>query len=175
LGDLAVNDAEVVARLGASAGIVRKAHPSGGVAYAYAFFPGLQHWLALEGRSVAALPEITDAAPRAWASLPVIDAERRKPNDAFRHAVASVPGVEVAVVRSAKGVALVLFNWTGRPLPKGSVDVTLLGRDTFALAFHGDKSALKPRRTAEGTTVTVPLETVDVVRLCHRTDDPECR
>ena len=44
-----------------------------------------------------------------------------------------------------------------------------------ALAFHGDLSALTPRRTAEGTTVTVPLETVDVVRLCHRADDPECR
>ena len=175
LGELVVNDAEVVARLGTSAGITRKAHPSGGVAYAYAFFPGLQHWLALEGRSVAALPEITSPAPRLWASLPAQDAERRKPSDAFRHARASVPGVEAAVVRSEKGVAIVLFNWTGRPLAKGSVDVTLFGRDTFALGFHGDRTPLTPRRTAEGTTVTVPLETVDVVRLCHRTDDPECR
>ncbi|MFO0644349.1 MAG: hypothetical protein U0183_34335 [Polyangiaceae bacterium] len=175
LGELVVNDAEVVARLGTSAGITRKTHPSGGVAYAYAFFPGLQHWLALEGRSVAALPETTSPAPRVWASLPAQDAERRKPNEAYRHARTSVPGVEAAVVRSAKGVAIVLFNWTGRPLPQGSVDVTLLGRDTFALAFHGDLSALTPRRTAEGTTVTVPLETVDVVRLCHRADDPECR
>lgn len=175
LGELVVNDAEVVARLGTSAGITRKAHPSGGVAYAYAFFPGLQHWLALEGRSVAALPETTSPAPRVWASLPAQDAERRKPSDAFRHARTSVPGVEAAVVRSTKGVAIVLFNWTGRPLPQGSVDVTLLGHDTFALAFHGDLSALTPRRTADGTTVTVPLETVDVVRLCHRTFDPECR
>jgi len=175
LGEIVPSDGEVVARLGDAAGIVRKRHPSGGVGYAYAFFPGLQHWLALEGRSLAALPEITSSAPRVWASLAVIDAEQRRPRPDYRQATTSVPGVEAAVVRSAKGVAVVLFNWTGRPLPHGTVDVTLPGRDAFALAFHGDTSPIGLRRVEGGTAFTVPLETVDVVRLCHRADDPECR
>lgn len=174
VGRFTTAGAEVLARLGAQPALTRTRWPSGGMALQYAFFPGMQHWLHAEARNAAALPMSHLPEYRAWAALAPANVERARPRGALRPATTSVPGVEVAVVRAPKGTALVLFNWTGAPLPRG-VTVTLHDPGPFTLAVRDEQSPVTLKAVSGGVELTVPLDTVEVVRLCRERGVRDCR
>ncbi len=167
--------ADILARVGKEPELSLRRWPGGGQALLYGFHPGLQHWLSQDARSVRTLPTGFAREAREWAALAVANAERARPPGTFRVARSSVPGVEVAPVVSKKGTALLLFNWTGAPLPGGVVTLTLTDRGPFALAFRDDRIPVALKPVAEGVELTVPLDTVEIVRLCRDRSDPDCR
>lgn len=174
VGRFVTAGAEVLARLGGEPAIARRRWPSGGVALQYAFFPGMQHWLHAEARNAAALPTGHRPEFRAWAALAPVNVERARPPGALRPATTSVPGVEAAVVRAPKGTALVLFNWTGARLA-GGVTVTLRDPVPFTIAVRDEQTPVPLRAVPGGVELTVPLDTVEVVRLCREPGVRDCR
>jgi len=173
-GRFTASGAEVLARLGGEPAISRRRWPSGGAALQYGFFPGLQHWLQAEGRNAAALPTGHHPEQRAWAALAPANIERARPPGTLRPAITSVPGVEAAVVRAPKGTALVLFNWTGAPLPRG-VTITLYDPRPFTIAVRDEQTPVAFRPVRGGVELTVPLDKVEVVRLCREQGVRDCR
>ena len=173
-GRFTASGAEVLARIGGQPAISRQRWPSGGAALQYGFFPGLQHWLHAEARNAAALPTGHRPEYRAWAALVPTNLERARPPGALRPAITSVPGVEAAVVRAPRGTALVLFNWTGAPLPRG-VTITLHDPGPFTVAVRDEQTPVALRAVRGGVELTVPLDTVEVVRLCREPGVRDCR
>jgi hypothetical protein len=135
-----------------------------GTAIAYAFFPGLQY--AASADNSAALGFFDPAAlPSGWGDLqrqvavePAVLAGTSQP------VVVSTPGVEADLLKSDRGDAIVLLNWTDKPLSQLTITVP------NAAAFQRIRSAqgvdLQTQVNAGGSlTITLPIQNVDVLML----------
>lgn len=123
----------------------------------YAFFPGWQYWVSPDRSDRSHLPRGWGKWQRHVAVAPARRAQTPRP------AWASVQGVEVCRLQSEKGVALVLLNWTDRPLAK--VTITVPKVPGIRKVTSVERSPITG--AAEGDTVklTLPLKSVDVLLL----------
>jgi hypothetical protein len=150
-------DAKVAAKLkGGGAGITVNAYGRGRTV-ATAFFPGWQYWLSPDYADTTRLPHGWSDPLRTVAVAPVRLANT--PRTAF----ASREGVEVCRLQSAKGIALVLLNWTGDPLSSITVTVPKAGR--FTRVTSVERGTVSADTSGETVKVTLPLKSVDVLML----------
>lgn len=144
-------------------------HPHGrGVAYAYAFFPGWQYWCTAT-HPLHLLPNIlrahTDRLPHGWsdsdrllATLPA-----RLANTP-RSVVTSQVAVEARRLQSARGIAIVLLNWTAAPIESLKVSVPAIGE--FRRITSVKRGPLNNTSTNKASaSVSLPLDDVDVLLL----------
>ncbi len=139
-----------------AAGVVARGYEKGSVLL-YAFFPGWQYWVSPDRSDRSRLPRGWGEWQRHVAVAPARLARTSRP------AWASVQGVEVCRLQSEKGVALVLLNWTDRPLDK--VTITVPRVPGIRKVTSVERSPITG--AAEGDTVklTLPLKSVDVLLL----------
>ncbi len=126
-----------------------------GRAFGYAFFPGLQYWLTPDRSQRERLPRNWGAEQRRLAVAPARMA--RTP----RAVTVSREGVEACRLQSEKGIAVVLLNWTGEPVR--SLTVTVPRSAAFGRVTSLEKGRLRPVAAGDQVTVTLPLESVDVL------------
>jgi hypothetical protein len=131
-----------------------------GVAYTYAFFPGWQYMATATHPTTASfqdrLPRNWSEADRLLATLPA-----RLANTP-RSVQLSHSAVEARRLQSDAGIAVVLFNWTGAPLP----EITAVVRDArpfprVTSLRHGP--LLGQAVDGANLRVTLPLDNVDVL------------
>lgn len=167
-----VGTGTLLARIGNAPALTEQRIPGAGAAVLYSFYPGLQYWLTRVARDADSLPSWDDGMRR-WATLPAetTEAELGAP---LSPVSVSVPGVEVVAMESAKGFALVAFKWDASA-STGAVTIQLRTPRTLRMGRRGDNDPVTLTRTSSGYDVTVPLDSVDVIRLCETTADPACR
>lgn len=125
----------------------------------FGYWPGVTYWLSSDRSRQDRLPSDWSASARRMATLGARVAQAARP------VTTSVPGVEACWLESAEGVAIVLLNWTGRPLEKLRVDVRVEGA-AFRKVASAELGELRVDRGEGGSlTTTLPLETVDVLLL----------
>jgi hypothetical protein len=82
-------------------------------------------------------------------------------------AKADVPVVEASLLSGEKGAALVLVNYTYRPIDSLSVEMRL-PPDAVGEAVSTEGKAVAVEKTAGGVRLRLPLEWTDVVVLPKR-------
>jgi len=143
--------------------ITRNRHGRG-TTYAYAFFPGWQYW------STATHPNreqhiLSDRMPWGWSArdrllitLPARFAETP------RSVRLSQECVEARRLQSGRGIAVVLLNWNGTPVPSLTVSIdNPAGFRRVTSVKHGVLQNMSPERAH--VSVQLPLTDVDVLLL----------
>jgi hypothetical protein len=151
--DVAAADRLAVFDDGAAAG-ARVAHGRGRV-IAFGFLPGLAYSPFKKGQTT--LDEVWPAGPRDLLRLP-LEAAGVGPV-----AQADAPVVETSLLAGPRGSALVLVNYTYRPIQRLRVEVQLPHAVGKAVSTEG--AAVSVQKTERGVAVELPVEWTDVVLL----------
>lgn len=128
-----------------------------GRALAYSFFPGVQYWLTAERGSLKNLPRNWGATQRAV----VVEAARLAKTP--RPVEVGTPGVEACLLRSEKGIAVVLLNWTDEPIENLTVSLADVGKHRKVSSVAG--GVLKGSVTRNSMKISLPLNNVDVLMV----------
>jgi len=170
---LTLNGAQAVATVKPRTGVgterpaITRHRHGNGTAYAYAFFPGWQYWCtathAVHLRDT--LRVHTDRLPRHWSTtdrlLATLPAQLA---NTPRSVVTSQAAVEARRLQSARGIAVVLLNWTGEPIPSLNVDIASIGE--FRRITSVKRGPLNNTSLNKAdASVSLPLEDVDVLLL----------
>jgi hypothetical protein len=133
-----------------------------GTALTYGFFPGLQYWVSQYVESPVydnphALPK-WGKAERQIAVAPARLAKTPRPVT-LSHEV-----FEACRLESSKGIAIVLLNWTGEPIPALTVTVPDIGMFTNTVKL-ADGTVINYSISGTTLTVIVSMQYVDVLMI----------
>jgi Beta-galactosidase trimerisation domain len=133
-----------------------------GNAITYGFFPGLQYWVSQYVESPVynnphALPK-WGKAERQIAVAPARLAKTPRPVT-LSHEV-----FEACRLESSKGIAIVLLNWTGEPIPALTVTVPDIGMFTNTVKL-ADGTVINHSTLGTTLTVIVSMQYVDVLMI----------
>jgi hypothetical protein len=128
-----------------------------GLAFAYAFFPGWQYWASADHTGGGRLPLGWGREERDAAIAPARFAHVDRPVAVDREVV------EACRLESARGIAIVLLNWTGAPIE--SLAVTVPRAKHFRNVRSAERGPLAAATKGDGIEVTLPLTDVDVLML----------
>lgn len=133
-------------------------HPFGnGTALAYGYYPGAQYWGSPDRSDRTHLPRDWSEALRLPAVAPARLAHTPTP------VIVSTAGVEACRLESPKGIAVVLLNWTDRPLK--SVKITIPGAGKFRKVTSVERGPVGGVLHRGAAAVELPLKSVDVLLL----------
>jgi hypothetical protein len=123
----------------------------------YESWPGDEYYRSRERSHAGGLPSGWDAGLRRTAVLPARLARVAPPVSADREVV------EVQRLDSRAGTAVVLLNWTGRPIP--ALTVRVRGAGALRSARSVESGEVTVRRDGADALVRLPLRDVDVLKL----------
>lgn len=128
-----------------------------GRAIVYGFYPGWQYWASANRRNPTRLPLDWGADQRRLVVAPAQIAKTPRP------VTLSQDGIEACRLQSDKGIAIVLLNWTDKPILQLTVTIPRVGKFVKVSSVEG--VALKSQIEGDSIKVTLPIKNVDVLML----------
>jgi hypothetical protein len=161
---LRARQAAVVATFGdGTAAITSRSHGNG-TAFAYGFFPGFQYLASPDNPPNTSVPPDPGLLPGPWGTPqrllvigPALVGQTPKPVS-LDHDV-----VEACRLDAPDGVAVVLLNWTGRPI--SHLTVNIADASHYRRASTARRVKVNSRSRGRDLVVRMPLADVDVLML----------
>ncbi len=154
---LDLDSAEVVARWKDSGPAITVRGHGKGRAIAYGLFPGWHYWRTADRSDRSHMPRHWDGRTRQLAVAPAALAQAPRP------VLLDRPVVEACRLQSAKGIAIVLLNWTDEPIERLTVAIPTPG--PFRKITSIQRGELPSSVEGGSLRVSLPLEDTDVLLI----------